>query len=112
MALFKHPHFNAVVNNTFPYIKNLNLDSMVSYFTAMPQTDITPHLSKIVAPTCLIAGDKDPAVPPMQSSIIAEKIINSNLIAIKSSGHLPFFEKPIEYKRAVDTWLAEFQSLS
>jgi len=112
MALFKHPHFNAVVNNTFPYIKNLNLDSMVSYFTAMPQTDITPYLSKIVAPTCLIAGDKDPIVPPMQSSIIAEKIINSNLIAIKSSGHLPFFEKPIEYKRAVDTWLAEFQSLS
>jgi pimeloyl-ACP methyl ester carboxylesterase len=85
---------------------------MVSYFTAMPQTDITPHLSNIVAPTCLIAGDKDPIVPPIQSSIIAEKIINSSLIAIKDSGHLPFFEKPIEYKRAVDTWLAEFQSLS
>jgi pimeloyl-ACP methyl ester carboxylesterase len=84
---------------------------MVSYFTAMPQTDITSHLSKIVAPTCVITGDKDPIVPPMQSSIIAKKIVNSNLVTIKGSGHLPFFEKPIEYKRAVNAWLAEFRSL-
>jgi pimeloyl-ACP methyl ester carboxylesterase len=40
--------------------------------------------------------------------MIAEKVANSNLTVIKGSGHLPFFEKPIEYKRAVDTWLAEF----
>jgi pimeloyl-ACP methyl ester carboxylesterase len=112
MALFKHPHFNAVVDSTFPYIQNLDLDSMVSYFTAMPQIDITPYLSKINVPTCVIVGDRDPIVPPKQSSTIAEKIIKSNLAVIKGSGHLPFFEKPIEYKRAMDSWLAEFQSLS
>jgi len=112
MTLFRNPHFNAVVNSTFPYIQKLDLDSMVSYFTIMPQIDITPHLSKITIPTCLIVGDRDPIVSPRQSSIIAEKITTSNLAVINGSGHLPFFEKPIEYKRAVDTWLAEFQSSS
>ncbi len=110
MALFKHPHFNAVVTSTFPYVQNLDLDSMVSYFTIMPQIDITSHLSNIDIPTCLIVGDKDPIVPAGQSFIIAEKIINSNLIVIKDAGHLPFFEKPIEYTKAIDSWLAEFQS--
>ncbi len=112
MALFSHPHFNAVVNSTFPDVQNLDLDSIVSYFTAMPQIDITPDLSKIDVPTCVIVGDRDPIVPSRQSLIIAEKIANSNLAVIKGSGHLPFFEKPIEYKRAVDAWLAEFLSLS
>jgi pimeloyl-ACP methyl ester carboxylesterase len=108
-VLFAHPHFNAVVNSTFPYIRKLDLESMVNYFTVMPQIDITPYLSKITVPTCLIVGDRDPTVPPKQSATIAEKITNSDLNVIKGSGHLPFFEKPIEYKRALDSWLAEFQ---
>ncbi len=85
---------------------------MVSYFTGMPKIDITSHLSKIDIPTCLIVGDKDPIVPSKQSSTIAEKITNSHLAVIKDCGHLPFFEKPMEYKKAVDEWLAKFQSLS
>lgn len=111
-ALLKHPHFSTAVDNTFPYVQNLDLESMVSFFAIMPQINITPDLSRIDVPTCVIVGNKDPIVPSRQSLIIAEKIANSNLTVIKGSGHLPFFEKPIEYKRAVDTWLAEFQSLS
>jgi pimeloyl-ACP methyl ester carboxylesterase len=112
IALLKHPHFSTIVDKTFPYVQNLDLESMVSFFAIMPQINITPDLSKIDVPTCVIVGNKDPIVSSRQSLIIAEKIANSNLTVIKGSGHLPFFEKPIEYKRAVDTWLAEFQSLS
>jgi pimeloyl-ACP methyl ester carboxylesterase len=60
----------------------------------------------------VIVGDRDPTVPARQSLMIAEKVANSNLTVIKGSGHLPFFEKPMEYEKAVGTWLAEFQSLS
>jgi pimeloyl-ACP methyl ester carboxylesterase len=112
LALFKHRHFNTVVDSTFPYVQKLDLESMVSYFTVMPQIDITTDLSKIDVPTSVIVGDRDPIVPARQSLMIAEKVANSNLTVIKGSGHLPFFEKPIEYKRAVDTWLAGFQSVS
>ena len=109
-ALWKHPHFNTVVNSTFPYVQKLDLESLVSYFTVMPNIDITPDLSKIHIPTCVIVGDKDPIVPAWQSSMVAKKIPNSALTIIRGCGHLPFFEKPIEYKRAVDAWLARFQS--
>jgi pimeloyl-ACP methyl ester carboxylesterase len=109
IALSKHPGFAAVVNATFPGLQKLDLDAMLSYFTGMPQTDITPCLSKVTVPTCLIAGDKDPIVPPTQSATIAEQVTGTTLAVIKGAGHLPFFERPREYKRAIDTWLTEFQ---
>jgi len=111
-VLFAHAHFNAGVNGTFPSIRKLDLESMVNYFTVMPNIDITPCLSKIDVPTCVIVGDRDPIIPSKQSSTLAEKIANSKLVVIKGSGHLPFFEKPMEYKNAVDSWLAEFQSVA
>lgn len=111
ISLLKHPHFGMVIKMTFPYLQKLDLDAMVGYFKVMPHTDITPCLSGITVPTCVIAGDKDPIVPPEQSSTIAENITNSKLVIIKGSGHLPFFERPVEYKMAIDSWLTEFQSL-
>jgi pimeloyl-ACP methyl ester carboxylesterase len=109
-ALLANPHFNTVINSTFPHIRKLDLGSMLSYFTVMPQIDITPLLSKINVPTCVIAGDRDPTVPPIQSYTIARKVAGANLAVIKGAGHLPFFEKPMEYKRIMETWVAKFQS--
>ena len=108
-ALSRHPDFATGVADMFPGLQKLDLDAMVSYFTVMPQTDITPCLSKVTVPTCLIAGDKDPIVPPNQSATIAEQVSGARLTIIKGAGHLPFFERPMEYKRAIDTWLTEFQ---
>ncbi|RPJ27250.1 MAG: alpha/beta hydrolase [Chloroflexi bacterium] len=111
MALSRHPGFATVVNTTFPGLQKLDLDAMLSYFTVMPQIDITPCLSKITIPTCLIAGDKDPIVPPKQSAIMAEKITTARRVVVKGAGHLTFFERPMEYRRAIDSWLTEFQPL-
>lgn len=111
-ALVKSSAFRDVTDAMLPYFRELDMDAMVSYFTVMPRTDVTLHLSKITAPTCLIVGDQDPIVPPAQSRKIAEKVSNAKLVLIKGAGHLPFFERPMEYKRAVDAWLAEFPSLS
>jgi len=100
-----------LINDTFPYFKKLDLNAMASWFSVMPHVDITPHLSRIIVPVCLIAGDRDPIVPPKESNMMAEKITNARLIAIKGAGHLPIFEKPMEYQKAIDGWLTEFQSL-
>jgi pimeloyl-ACP methyl ester carboxylesterase len=109
ISLWKNPCFDAVVKSSFPYLQKLDLDALADYFTIMPRTDITPCLSKIRVPTCLIAGDQDPIVPPRQSTVIAENVANASLVILKGSGHLPFFERPVEYKKAIDTWLTEFQ---
>lgn len=108
-SLLKNPPFERVTDCMLPHFRNLDLDALVSYFAVMPETDITPDLSTISVPTCLIVGDKDPIVPPQQSATIAGKVTSAKLAVIKGSGHLPFFEKPVEYKKAIETWLTEFQ---
>ncbi len=112
ISLLKSPHFDGVINSSFLPLQRLDLDAMVTYFAVMPRTDITSCLSKIAVPTCLIVGDKDPIVPPKQSVTIAEKVASAKLAIIKGSGHLPFFERPMEYKRAIVSWLTEFQVFS
>ena len=108
IALFRHPHFDIVVNSTFPCVQKLDLEAMASYFTVMPQIDLTPCLSKINVPTCVIVGDRDPIVPPGQSSTIAEKIANSNLTIIKGSGHLPFLKSQWSTKEQLILGLQNF----
>lgn len=111
VSLLKNPRFDRVVNSSFPSLQKLDLDALADYFTVMPHTDITPCLSQITAPTCLIVGDKDPIVPPEQSTIAADKVTNARRFIIKGAGHLPFFERSMEYERAIATWLTEFCSL-
>jgi pimeloyl-ACP methyl ester carboxylesterase len=107
-SLLKNPPFERVTDCMLPHFRKLDLDALVSYFAVMPKTDITPDLSKISAPTCLITGNKDPIVPSKQSVTIAKKVNNSKLAILKGAGHLPFFERPVEYKTAIETWLTEF----
>ncbi len=109
ISLLNNPHFGTVTDCMLPHFRKLDLDALVNYFKVMPHTDITPYLSKVSAPTSLIVGDKDPIVPPKQSMTIAEKVTNAKLAILKGAGHLPFFERPVEYNRAVETWLVEFQ---
>jgi pimeloyl-ACP methyl ester carboxylesterase len=108
-SLLKSPSFEKVADAMLPYFRKLEMDAMVRYFTVMPDTDITACLSEINVPTGLIAGNKDPIVSPRQSMTIAEKVRGAELTILEGSGHLPFFERPIEYKKAVVKWLAEFQ---
>jgi pimeloyl-ACP methyl ester carboxylesterase len=110
-ALLKSPSFETVANAMLPHFTKLDMEAMVSYFTVMPDTDITACLSEINVPIGLIAGDKDPIVPPKQSMIIAGKVTTAELVVLKGSGHLPFFERPVEYKKAIETWLTRFRSL-
>lgn len=110
-ALFRYWGFNTVVNDNFPAIRKLDLEAMRCYYRVMPHIDITPALHKITAPTYIMAGDCDPTVAPIQSHIIAEKVAHSKLAVLKGVGHLPFFEKPVEYKRIMETWITQLQSL-
>jgi pimeloyl-ACP methyl ester carboxylesterase len=110
ISLWKHPHIQTVLGVTLPYFRRLNLEAMVSYFRIMPHTDITSALSSITVPICLITGDKDPIVSPEQSVTIAEKVTHAKLVILKGAGHLPFFERPEEYKRAIDSALGDFQA--
>jgi len=106
-ALYAHPDISEAVQRNFPPYRQLDLDAILPYFRYMPEIDITPQLAAIQAPTLLIAGDRDPIVPPAQSELIAKHISQASLVMLPGAGHLPFLERSAEYHRKVSDWLVE-----
>jgi pimeloyl-ACP methyl ester carboxylesterase len=104
-ALFANPDVDEVVGKSISNFRHLNLDTMVQYFSVMPDIDITASLPQIQAPTLVIAGDRDPTVPMEESRRIASMTPNAELVLIHNAGHLPYLECPIEYQAALTAWL-------
>jgi len=104
-ALYANPDTAEAVERTLYNYQHLDLDAMVQYFTVMPDIDITSLLSQIQAPTLVIAGDRDPAVPPDELRKIAPLVPNAELAIIQGAGHLSFLERPVEYQAALSAWL-------
>ncbi|MFW9848578.1 MAG: alpha/beta fold hydrolase [Candidatus Thorarchaeota archaeon] len=80
----------------------LEFAPFVSLLDAFLALNITDQLSQIEIPTCIIAGEDDilkPANP--YSSVIHDKISNSEMIIVRASGHAVTFEKPEEFNSIV-----------
>jgi pimeloyl-ACP methyl ester carboxylesterase len=106
-ALYAHPDITEAVQRNFPPYRQLDLDALLPYFRCMPEIDITPQLAAIQAPTLVVAGERDPIVPPAQSLTLAEQIPQADLAMLPGAGHLPFLERPAEYHRQVSAWLSQ-----
>ena len=108
-ALYAHPDVNEAVQRNFPSYYQLDLDAILPYFRHMPRIDITSQLPAIQAPALIIAGNRDPIVPPAQSYLIAKHISRASLVMLPGAGHLPFLERPLDYHRQVSDWLVQSQ---
>jgi pimeloyl-ACP methyl ester carboxylesterase len=51
-------------------------------------------------------GDEDEVTPPAQAKAMAEAIPGASLIVIRSAGHLPPLERPVETTDAILAFLA------
>ncbi|RPH59837.1 MAG: alpha/beta fold hydrolase, partial [Chloroflexi bacterium] len=54
----------------------------------MPGIDIRDWLPQIKAPTLVIAGDRDPSVPPAQARVIQQGVPKAELVMPKGGGHV------------------------
>ena len=103
--LYANPDTADAVERSLYNYQHLDLDAMVQYFSVMPDIDIAPLLHRITAPTLVIAGNRDPSVPPDESRKIASLLANSELVILQGVGHFSFLERPTEYQTALSTWL-------
>jgi pimeloyl-ACP methyl ester carboxylesterase len=103
-AMYAYPSFRANINASYNFFKQLNLNSLIDYFSVMPDIDIRDWLPKISAPTLVIAGEHDPIVPPSQAVLIKQGVSNAELKMIAGGGHILFAERPLEYQQALSTW--------
>jgi 3-oxoadipate enol-lactonase/4-carboxymuconolactone decarboxylase len=65
---------------------------------AIASWDGLDGLHRIVAPTLVVAGEKDPAIPPLHAQVIAAGIARARLTLIEAA-HMPLVERPRELAR-------------
>ncbi len=69
------------------------------------QTNLTPDLPRIKAPTLLIWGDDDRQVPLRFAKIFHRQTPGSKFLIISHAGHIPMIEKPDEFNCALKEFL-------
>jgi 3-oxoadipate enol-lactonase len=68
--------------------------------------DSTALLSELNGlPTLVIVGDEDELTPPTQARAMADAIPGASLVVIRSAGHLPTVERPVETSDAIVAFL-------
>jgi pimeloyl-ACP methyl ester carboxylesterase len=65
-------------------------------WAALAETDFTPELAKITAPTLLIRGEEDTMARAAEQDIMQAAIPDCRLTVLKGGGHAPHWEDPAE----------------
>lgn len=68
--------------------------------------DLNPEIRKFKFPTLVITGRYDINVAPSVAYKIHKAIPGSQFVVFEKSGHLPFYEEPEAFVRAVEAFLA------
>jgi proline-specific peptidase len=71
------------------------------YFTF----DVRPILASVIAPTLVVAGEKDFLIDPAACREVVDGIPDARLETLEGAGHLPWFERPEEFTSAIRTFL-------
>jgi len=83
----------------YPYPQPLK--AYIRQYQACREFDARDRLHKIRAPTMVLVGNKDVALPPYYSKELAEKIPGAELLVLDGGGHSFNFEIPDKFNKAV-----------
>jgi 3-oxoadipate enol-lactonase len=73
---------------------DMDLKSAAELMSAFIRLNITPDLSKIIAPTLVLVGEEDILKPRKYAELIASSILGAELAVIPHAGHAVCLEKP------------------
>lgn len=104
-AMSQNPYIDATFDQIYPLARQLDPDDVIHYFIKMPETDITPWIPAIRAPTLVITGDSDVIIPPYEASHIANHIKGAELVKIQGAGHMVMAERMTPYNEALESWI-------
>jgi 3-oxoadipate enol-lactonase len=75
-------------------------------FTVIDRFDVRDRINTLKPPLLLIRGEDDPGSPPEYEVEIHRAVPGSKYLKLKNAGHFPMAEKPMEFNRAIDEFLA------
>lgn len=74
---------------------------------AIAGLDLTPDLPRIVAPTLVIAGERDQATPPEHGDAIADAVLGARFVALADAAHLASVERPERVADLLEQFLTQ-----
>ena len=86
-----------------PLYAQVNQSAATSAFNAETE------LKQIIAPTLILHGDQDKAVPTENGKLIAERIPKSKLVVLKGASHFCIIEKHEEFNNEVMNFIDEVE---
>ncbi len=66
--------------------------------------DTLDRLPEITAPTLVVAGELDIALPPRYGRVVAQQIPGAEFVVLPGEAHQPFQERPAEFNALVDAF--------
>ena len=75
-------------------------------FVVIDRFDVRDRIKNLKPPLLLIRGAEDPGSPPEYEMEIHRAVPTSQYLRMDNAGHFPMAEKPEEFNRAVDKFLA------
>ena len=76
------------------------------FATLVSRDDLTGHLHQISAPTLVVHGDADAAIPLERGEAVVKGIANAKLVVIPGGGHAANMTHADEVNQAISTFLA------
>jgi 3-oxoadipate enol-lactonase len=104
-----HP---AVIEWIGGMIRNPPVAGFVGCGRAIQGLNITAELAKIKLPVLVLAGEKDPGLPPAMSATIHGAIAGSEYTVIADAAHIANIEQAAEFTRVVTAFLARHRAPS
>ena len=69
------------------------------------KADFTPKLAGFTFPTLVLTGRYDMNVAPLTAWRLQQAIPGARIVFFEQSGHFPWFEEPVKYRRVVEQFL-------
>ncbi len=70
------------------------------------ETNFSPLISKVTAPTLVVWGERDRIAPLRTGQVLAEWLTRARLVTIADAGHVPMTESPARTREAIEAFLS------
>ncbi|WP_233509845.1 3-oxoadipate enol-lactonase [Actinomadura craniellae] len=98
----------AVADAAIAMIRGIDPEGYATCCEALADYDVTADLPAVAAPTLVLAGAADPAVPEPVARALAGGIPGARLTVLPGAAHLANLERPVEFTAALAAHLGEY----
>jgi pimeloyl-ACP methyl ester carboxylesterase len=80
--------------------------SIIKAAKSTQRDHVLMRLPEIITPALLIWGNDDTITPPAVARQFEDNLPNSKLVMLEECGHAPMMERPEEFNKALEEFLA------